>query len=84
MKVYFLERCSGGSKSWVFGKQSNHFSQKRVTVENKKIVLFENDKIVTNPNEVSNHFNIVFSTVADKIGIHAYMTPQTIQVLKKY
>jgi hypothetical protein len=53
-------------------------------VENKKIVLFENDKIVTNPNEVSNHFNIVFSTVADKIGIHAYMTPQTIQVLKKY
>jgi hypothetical protein len=52
-----------------FGKQSNHFSQKRVTVENKFFLLFENDKIVNNPNEVSNHFNILFSTVADKIGI---------------
>ena len=50
-----------------FGTQSNQRSQKRVTVENKK--LFENDKIVNNPNEVSNHSKKNFSTVVDKIGI---------------
>jgi hypothetical protein len=47
------------------------FFSKKGNCGEQKIVLFENDKIVNNPNEVSNHFNIFFSTVANKIGIDA-------------
>jgi hypothetical protein len=71
MKVYILERCSGGSKSCEFWKTVKPFFLKKGNCGEQKIVLFENDKIVNNPNEVSNHFNIFFSTVADKIGIDA-------------
>jgi hypothetical protein len=71
MKVYFLERCSGGSKSSEFWKTVKPFFSKMGNCGEQKIVLFENDKIVNNPNEVSNHFNIFFSTIADKIGIDA-------------
>ena len=71
MKVYFLERCSGGSKSSEFWKTVKPFFSKKGNCGEQKIVLFENDKIVNNPNEVSNHFNILFSTIADTIGIDA-------------
>ena len=71
MKVYFLERCSGGSKSCEFWKTVKPFFSKKGNCGEQKNVLFENDKIVNNPNEVSNHFNIFFSKVADTIGIDA-------------
>jgi hypothetical protein len=71
MKVYILESCSGGSKSCEFWKTVKPFFSKKGNCGEQKIVLFENEKIVNNPNEVSNHFNIFFSTVADKIGIDA-------------
>jgi hypothetical protein len=58
MKVYFLERCSGGSKSCEFWKTVKPFFSKKSNYGEQKIVLFENEKIVNNPNEVSNHFNI--------------------------
>ena len=54
-----------------FWKTVKPFFSKKGNRGEQKIVLFENDKIVNNPNEVSNHFNIFFSKVADKIGIDA-------------
>lgn len=83
MKVYFLERCSGGSKSCEFWKTVKPFFSKKGNYGEQKIVLFENEKIVNNPNEVSNHFNIFFSTVADKIGIDAVYDSSNHQSIKE-
>ena len=46
-----------------FWKTVKPFFSKKGNCGEQKIVLFENDKIVNNPNEVSNHFNIFFPTV---------------------
>jgi hypothetical protein len=59
----------------IFLKKGNYGEQ--------KIVLFENEKIVNNPNEVSNHFNIFFSTVADNIGIDAVYDSSNHQSIKE-
>ena len=39
MKTYFLERCSGGTKSDDFWKTIKPFFSKRGPVENKKLCL---------------------------------------------
>ena len=85
MKVYFLERCSGGSKSCEFWKTVKPFFSKKGNCGEQFFffLLFENDKIVNNPNEVSNHFNIFFSTVANKIGIDAVYDSSNHQSIKE-
>ena len=68
MKTYFLERCSGGTKSGDFWKTIKPFFSKKGSSGEHKIVLNESDKIVNDQKEVANHFNNFFSTVAENIG----------------
>ena len=68
MKTYFLERCSGGTKSGDFWKTIKPFFSKKGSSGEQKIVLNESDKIVNDQKEVANHFNNFFSTVAENIG----------------
>ena len=68
MKTYFLERCSGGTKSGDFWKTIKPFFSKKESSGEQKIVLNESDKIVNDQKEVANHFNNFFSTVAENIG----------------
>ena len=68
MKTYFLERCSGGTKSGDFWKTIKPFFSKKGSSGEQTIVLNEFDKIVNDQKEVANHFNNFFSTVAENIG----------------
>ena len=68
MKVYFLERCSGGSKSADFWNTVKPFFSKKCKTGEQKIVICENNKIISDPVDVSNRFNNFFATVAEKIG----------------
>jgi hypothetical protein len=68
MKTYFLERCSGGTKSGDFWKTIKPFFSKKGSSGEQIIVLNESDKIVNDQKEVANHFNNLFSTVAENIG----------------
>ena len=68
MKTYFLERCSGGTKSGDFWKTVKPFFSKKGSSGEQQIVLNESDKIVNDQKEVANHFNNFFSTVAENIG----------------
>ena len=68
MKTYFLERCSGGTKSGDFWKTIKPFFSKKGSSGEQNIVLNESDKIVNDQKEVANHFNNIFSTVAENIG----------------
>ena len=68
MKTYFLERCSGRTKSGDFWKTIKPFFSKKGSSGEQKCVLNESDKIVNDQKEVVNHFNNFFSTVAENIG----------------
>ena len=68
MKTYFLERCSGGTKSGYFWKTIKPFFSKKGFSGEQTIVLNKSDKIVNNQKEVANHFNNLLSTVAENIG----------------
>ena len=68
MKTYFLERCSGGTKSSDFWKTIKPFLSKKGFGWEQTIVFNESDKIVNDQKEVANHLNNFFSTVAESIG----------------
>jgi hypothetical protein len=51
MKTYFLERCSGGTKSVDFWKTIKPFFSKKGSSGEQKIVLNESDKIVNDQKE---------------------------------
>ena len=63
MKTYFLERCSGGTKSGDFWKTIKPFFSKKGSNGEQKIVLNESDKIVNDQKEVAE--NIGKDTVYD-------------------
>ena len=46
VKIYFLERCSGGSKSGDFWKTVKPFFSKKCHSWKQKIILCENDKMI--------------------------------------
>ena len=60
MKTYFLERCSGGTKSGDFWKTIKPFFSKKGSSGEQKIVLNESNKIVNDQKEVANHLIIFF------------------------
>ena len=63
-----MKLCSGGSKSCDFWKTIKPFFPKKCNTGEQNIVLCENDKIINDSKEVSEHFNNFFSTVAENIG----------------
>jgi hypothetical protein len=75
MKTYFLERCSGGTKSGDFWKTIKPFFSKKGSSGEQTIVFNESDKIVNDQKEVANHFNNFFSTVAENIGKYTVYDP---------
>jgi hypothetical protein len=83
MKTYFLERCSGGTKSGDFWKTTKPFFSKKGSSGEHKIVLNESDKIVNDQTEVANHFNNFFSTVAENIGKDTVYDPSEIEIKKR-
>ena len=58
--LYFLERCSGESKSGDFWKTVKPFFSKKGSSGEQKIVLNESDKMVKDQKEIANHFNNFF------------------------
>ena len=52
----------------IFGKPWNLFLFKKSNSGEQNIVLNENNKIVNDTKQVTEHFNTFFSTVAEKIG----------------
>ena len=68
VKTYFLERCSGGSKNSNFWSTMKPFFSKKCNLGEQKIILTENNNIINDTKEVSEHFNNFFATVANKIG----------------
>jgi len=68
IRNYFFERCTGGPKSTDFWPTIKPFLTNKGNINNKEIVLEENDKIINNQSEVATSFNDFFLNVAKDIG----------------
>lgn len=68
INTYFQERCVGGAKSDKFWKAIKPYLSKKTSNGNNKIILSENNKLVTDQKEVREIFNDFFINVADDIG----------------
>ena len=82
IKKYFQDRCIGGCKSSNFWNTIKPYLSKKSRNSQNKIILNENDKVVSNNEEVADVFNDYFGNVADGIGKDYVLTLQTTQVLK--
>jgi len=60
IKTYFYERTAGGPKSSTFYSTIKPFLSNKGIKSNNNIILHENEKIVNDPKEVSEIFNIFF------------------------
>ncbi|XP_063436588.1 uncharacterized protein LOC134718019 [Mytilus trossulus] len=65
---YFIERCTGGSKSKDFWPTVKPFLTNKGCTSQKETILQENNKIITNQQEISEIFNDFFVNVAKNIG----------------
>ena len=68
MRVYFYERCAGGPKSKDLTPTIIPFVSKKGSDGGNEVILFENEKIVSDQTEVCNIFNKYFVNVAKAIG----------------
>ena len=66
----------------IFGAQLNHICLKKAGNSLNKIILNENDKIISNNEEVAKRFNNYFVNVADGIGKDYVFNPQDHPSLK--
>ena len=67
---YFQDRCIGGCKSSNVWSTIKPYLSKKSRDSKNKIILNENDKIISNNEEVADIFNDYFVNVADWIGKH--------------
>ena len=65
---YFQERCTGGCKQTEFWKTMKPYFSKKSCGTQSKIILQDNDKIVTKNVDVAEVFNKLFVNVAQDIG----------------
>ncbi|XP_071127695.1 uncharacterized protein [Mytilus edulis] len=65
---YFIERCTGGPKSKDFWPTVKPFLTNKGCTSQKETILQENNKIITNQQEISEIFNDFFVNVAKNIG----------------
>ena len=75
--IYFSERCVGGSKTADFWTTIKPFFSKKGTKDKCKIVLNENEDLVTETPKVTEIFNNFFTHVADNIGKDYIFDPKT-------
>ena len=68
IRNYFFERCSGGPKSKDFWPTIKPFLSWKSTKSSTNINLSHENKIVTDPKQVSEIFNDYYIHVADDIG----------------
>ena len=65
---YFEEKCTGGCKQTEFWKTMKPYFSKKSCGTQSKIILQDNDKIVTKNVDVAEVFNKLFVNVAQDIG----------------
>ena len=84
VSTYFQERCVGGTKSDNFRKTIKSNISKKNTSGPSKVILTENSKIITNQNEVSEIFNIFYTSVANYTGKECLLTRKITLVYSDY
>ena len=68
IKLYFAERCGGGTGSKDFWPTIRPFLTNKGTQSSETITLSENTKLITDTNEICEKFNTFFINVAKDIG----------------
>ena len=79
---YFQDSCIGGCKAANFWITIKPYLSRKAGNSQNKIILNENEKIISNNEEVAIIFNSYFVNVADGIGKDYVLIPQITQVLK--
>ena len=73
--TYFRERCDGGPKNQSFWKTIKPFMSDKSASHDNKIILQEDDKIITDTQEICEIFNTYFTSVANNIGFDDSIPP---------
>lgn len=68
IKLYFEERCGGGTGSKDFWPTIRPFLTNKGSLNSKAITLSENNKLITENQEICEKFNTFFINVAKDIG----------------
>ena len=68
MNNYFIERCTGSCKLTDFWKTIKPYLSKKASSSQNKVVLKENDQIISKENDVAETFNDFYINVAKDIG----------------
>ena len=75
IRQYFLKNCDIKNPSTHFWKTIKPFMSQKIVSQNGSISLYEDDKIVSDANDVCNIFNSHFATCANSIGHSVPLTP---------
>ena len=73
--TYFRERCDGGPKNQSFWRTIKPFMFDKSASHDNKIILQENDIIITDTQEICEIFNTYFTSVANNIGFDDSFPP---------
>ena len=73
--TYFRERCDGGPKNQSFWKIITPFMSDKSLTHGKQVILQEDDKIISDTNEICEIFNTYFTSVANNIGFDDNIPP---------
>ena len=68
IKLYFAERCGGGTKSSDFWPTIRPFLTNKGSQNSENIAISENGQIITDTSEICEKFNTFFVNVAKDIG----------------
>ena len=68
IKLYFAERCGGGTKSSDFWPTIRPFLTNKGSQNSENIAISDNGKIITDTSEICEKFNTFFANVAKDIG----------------
>ena len=88
IKLYFIERCSGGPKSKDFWPTIKPFLSSKTANNSADIILMENNSLMSDQGEVCNILNDFYINIAKEIGINnqttdaATITHPNIQAIK--
>ena len=65
IRKYFMTRCNDQAGSKTFFSTMKPFLSKHTAACNDKIILKENDTIISEPSDVANIFNLYYASIAD-------------------
>ena len=81
---YFIERCLGGCKTKDFWPTVKPFLTNNGTIVNKDTILYENEKLVNDHQEVCDIFNNFFVNVAKSLGKMLFRSINHTQTLIRF